>query len=165
MTKGEWLRRSVLVCGLLPILFLGMGSRVATGQQAPRTLIENKARNQLTTIPGANRVNSPLRKNIEEMQARGITSQNARERGAKAFSNRLVKVDEEGKIQTYVHFHSFGDGERAALEQRGVAIETVNQDLGIIQAWIPFSRVYEVAQLPFVKRITPQVTPSTTWAV
>ena len=107
------------------------------------------------TIPGSHKVSPSLRAIIDQMVARGMTRQNARELGAFALSNRIVRVNEEGGIQTYIHVHTFGTEERALLESHEAIIEIANEELRIIQAWIPFDRIYEVAELAFVKRITP----------
>jgi len=92
---------------------------------------------------------------MNKMEERGITRQNARELGASTLSNPLVRVSEDGSIHAYIHVHTFGAEEEALLEQYGAVIEITNEKLGIIQAWIPSDRIYEVAQLPFVRQITP----------
>jgi hypothetical protein len=89
------------------------------------------------------------------MEAQGMSRQNARDRNAASLSNPLVKVNEEGSIQTYIHVDTFGAEEKALLEKYEAVIEITNEKLGIVQAWIPFDRINEVAQLSFVKRITP----------
>ena len=48
-----------------------------------------------------------------------------------------------------------GSEERALIEAYDVKVEITNEKLGIIQAWIPYNKIDEAAQLPFVKRITP----------
>jgi len=116
---------------------------------------DKKTSKDLASSPGSEKVSSSVRAMIAEMETRGITTQNAKELGASALSNPLVRVNEEGSIQTYIHVHTFGADEKAQLATYEVIIEIVNEKLGIIQAWIPFNRIYEVAQLPFVKRITP----------
>jgi subtilisin family serine protease len=69
-------------------------------------------------------------------------------------SNPFVKINEKGSIQTYIHVYTFGGEERALLESYEVAIEVFNEKHKIIQAWIPFDKIYQVAQLSFVKKIT-----------
>ena len=114
------------------------------------------------------KISPSIRTILAEMEARNMTRQNARELGASSLSNRLVRVNEEGSIQTYIHVLTFGPEERAQLESNEVIIEIVNEKLRIIQAWIPFNRIYEIARLPFVKRIkapsyaTPRVGSVTT---
>jgi hypothetical protein len=117
--------------------------------------LDKEARKDVDIIPGSGKVSASLRAVMEEMAARGMTRQNARELGASALSNPLVRVNEEGSIQTYIYVHTFGAEEKALLETYGVTIEITNEELGIIQAWVPFDRIDEVAGLPFVKRITP----------
>lgn len=104
---------------------------------------------------GSDKVSAHIRAVINEMEKRGITRQNARELGASSFSNPLVQVNEEGDIQTYIYVSTLGKEEKALLENYEVTIEIANKEFGIIQAWIPFSRIEEVARFPFVRRIAP----------
>ena len=108
----------------------------------------------LNTKPGADKVRTRLKATIAEMMGRGLTRQSARARGASAFSNPLVRVDRQGNIQTYIYVDFFGAAERVLLESYESEIEIVNEELNIVQAWIPFTRIMEIAQLPFVTRVT-----------
>ena len=157
MTKRPCITRMMLVFWFVPIFLLGALSLSdeASGQRVQKLLLDYKARKDAGTIPGSGKVSASLRAVMEEMVARGMTRQNARELGASALSNPLVRVNEEGSIQTYIHVHTFGAEEKALLETYGVTIEITNEELGIIQAWVPFDRIDEVAELPFVTRVTP----------
>ena len=114
-----------------------------------------KAHEKAVPSPISKNVDSRLRAMIENMQALGITKENAKALGASSLSTAFVRVNDEASIQTFVYVRTFGDDEKALLEARDVAIEISNEKLGIIQAWIPFDKVYEIAELPFVIRITP----------
>ncbi|MGQ4809288.1 hypothetical protein NKDENANG_02703 [Candidatus Entotheonellaceae bacterium PAL068K] len=109
---------------------------------------------QVGTPPDASKVSGRLRAVMNEMQARGISRQNARELGAAALSQALVRVNEAGHIETYIYVATFGDAETEQLKAHEVSIALINEELGIIQAWIAFDRIDAVAQLPFVRRIT-----------
>lgn len=111
--------------------------------------------NKTLSSHSSKKVGSSLKAMIEKMEALGITIENAKKLKASSLSTPLVKVDNEGKIQTYVYFRAFGLDEKSLLEAWDVVIEITNKELGIIQAWIPFNRIYEIAELPFVERITP----------
>lgn len=115
---------------------------------------DTKAHEKQVSSPISKNVSSSLRAMIENMETLGITKENAKELKASSLSTPLVRVNDEGNIQTYVHVISFGVDEKALLDTRDVVIEIVNEELGIIQAWIPFDKVYEIAELPFVERIT-----------
>jgi hypothetical protein len=114
-----------------------------------------KAYEKAAPSPISKNVSSSLTLIVEKMKALGITKENAKELGASSLSTPLVRVNDEGSIQTYVYVRTFGAEEKALLEARDVVIEITNEKLGIIQTWIPFDKIYEVAELPFVKRITP----------
>jgi len=91
----------------------------------------------------------------QELKTQGITRENARFRNASARSNNLVRVDEDGNIQSYIRVHTFGADKRSQLEAYGAEIEIANTDVGVIRARIPFTTLEEVAQLSFVSLITP----------
>ena len=137
-------------------LLLGALPQLTYGQETTKWPFAEvlKAKRGATTVASW-KVSSHLRSVIAEIEARGITRANARRLGASALSNPLVKVNEDGAIQIYLHVSSLGEAEKATLETYEAAIEIANEELGIIQAWIPFDRIDEIAQLSFVKRITP----------
>ena len=105
--------------------------------------------------PVQSKVSSVLSSVLAQIQSRGITRENARARGAPALSNPLVRIDADGTIQIYVHVSSLGTAEKAMLRRYEADIEIANEELGMVQAWIPFDRIEEVASLQFVTRITP----------
>ena len=168
MTNQICTLRIILLFGLMKIFLLGLPPGVEAGERAQMLPLDYKALRDINNIPGSENMDSSLRAILAKMKARNMTRQNARELGASSLSNRLVKVNEEGSIQTYIHVLTFGPEERAQLESNEVIIEIVNEKLRIIQAWIPFNRIYEIARLPFVKRIkapsyaTPRVGSVTT---
>jgi len=99
---------------------------------------------------------SPLVKAVKEkLKDQQITARIAEGIDVSGLSNSMVKVDEDGNIHTYIRVHSLGNLEEAQLESCGVKIEIVNEEYGIVQAWIPPDRLDEVAQLGFVQRIVP----------
>lgn len=145
----------ILFFALLALLFLYVPSEAFAQQRYLSELLGDETLKMLNTGPGADKVRAKLKATIAEMMSQGITRQNAPTLGASAFSNPLVRVDEQGYIQTYVYVDLFGAAERALLDSYEAVIEIVNEKLNIILAWIPFTRIMEVAQLPFVTRVTP----------
>ena len=155
MTKQPSIAGITLRFWFMALFLLFALPDVTLGLNMDKMLANSEILGDQGTTPASHKVSSSLRAVMGEMAARGITRQNARVRGASALSSRLVKVNEEGTIQTYIHVYPIGETEKAVLETYEVAIEIINEELGIIQAWIPFDRIDLVAQLPFVKRITP----------
>jgi len=99
-------------------------------------------------------VNSVIRSVLEDMKSRGVTRENVSEKNASSFSTQLVKVDDWGNIHTYIYMKGINKENIAELESREVRIELVNEKWGIVQGWIPFDRVEEIAGLDFVEKIT-----------
>ena len=136
--------------------FLLLAPFDAVGQEVTAQRFYEVLKSKQLADGGAYAKVSPLLRSVmDQMKARGITRLNAQERGAAALSTPLVKVNAKGAIQVYIHVEPVGDAAISVLETYKVTIEIVNEELGIIQAWIPFDRIDEVAGLPFVKRITP----------
>ncbi|MBI4228533.1 MAG: S8 family serine peptidase, partial [Deltaproteobacteria bacterium] len=101
------------------------------------------------------KINSVVRSVMDKMESMGVTSKNIGGYKLSSLSNPLVRVDDQGNIQTYIYVEDVSDKSIAELEANGVIIEIVNENWGIIQAWIPFDRLVEgVANLSFVIRIT-----------
>ena len=118
-------------------------------------LSDYKPNKDLAALEDSRKVSSSIRKMIEGMKVQGITRQDAGDLAAGIWSNMLVEVDEEGNIQAYIHADCTGTEERARLETYDVDIELADEESGIIQAWIPYNKIDEIAQINFVKRITP----------
>ena len=154
MVKRLCLGRMVLVCGSVAILLLGIPTIVASAGEVPRLLVDYEAVKKSHIIPGTSKVSSSIQAVIAKANARGISRENVKALGVSILSSPVLKVSEEGNIQTYIQVDGFRAEDRAVLESYGVIIEIVNEELRMIQAWIPFDSTYEVAQLPFVRRVT-----------
>jgi len=141
---------------LIPIFVLVTVSPASAGEnEENRRVYRRGGKRYLHDILNSSKVSPLVRALKENMEDRGITAKSARDFGVSALSNPLVKVDEDGNVHTYIRVFTFGSKERAQLEAYDTNIEIVNEEHGIIQAWIPFGMVDEVSQLPFVKLITP----------
>jgi hypothetical protein len=100
------------------------------------------------------KISSAIRDALQEMQDTGVTRDNATAMGVYSLSvEGLLKIDEAGNIQTYIFVAGTGQDQLRDLENQEVAVDLVNDDLNIIQGWIPFDRVEDVAALEFVGRI------------
>jgi subtilisin family serine protease len=101
------------------------------------------------------KVSSRIMSTIANMKSLGITKENASTLRTSSLSNPLVKVDESGNIQAYIHVQDASKENVSQLQSMGIKVEIVNAKYNIIQAWIPFDKVEEAATLNFVKKITP----------
>jgi hypothetical protein len=148
--------RTRLLTLLIPVfVLLTVSASKAEENKAKDRVYRWDEKSYLNDILSSRKVSPILRGVKKKIEDQSITARSGRGFGVSSLSNPLVKVDNNGNIQTYIRFHTFGKAERAQLEGYDVNIEIVNEDQGIIQAWIPFDTVDEVAQLPFVKLITP----------
>ena len=130
------------------------------GQQTGLPLYSGEQGKPLTeslkpTSPEQSKISATIRTLIKEMQAIGITRQNAKKRQAASLSTPFVKVDNRGYVQSYIHVKALNATFIAELEAKQVDIELTNTSLKIIQAWVPFDIIEEVARLEFVERIEP----------
>ena len=141
---------------LIPVFVLVTVSAAAAGEnQQNRRVYRWGEKKYLHEILNSRKVSPIVRAVKENIEDPSITARSARGLNYSALSNPLVKVDEDGNIHTYIRVHSFGAAEIAQLEAYDAEIETVNEEHGIVQAWIPFEVVDQVAQLTFVKLISP----------
>jgi subtilisin family serine protease len=148
--------RTRLLTLLIPVfVLLTVSASKAEEKKAKDRVYRWDEKSYLNDILSSRKVSPILRGVKKKIEDQSITARSGRGFGVSSLSNPLVKVDNNGNIQTYIRFHTFGKAERAQLEGYDANIEIVNEDQGIIQAWIPFDTVDEVAQLPFVKLITP----------
>lgn len=68
-------------------------------------------------------------------------------------SSLLVKIDDEGNIQCYVHLNDTNEENLGKIKALLTRIELINQEQNIVQAWIPYDLIEEVASLDFVSQI------------
>src|SRR3989337_2040421 len=134
-----------VITSLLVVSFISEGEISAENKLS---ILQNQAK--------ANpQISSLIMKRISKMQSLGITRENAESVYASSISDPLVKVDNSGNIQTYIHMENMDQDNISKLESMNVKIEIVNSKYNLIQAWVPFDKVEEVASLNFVKKITP----------
>ena len=100
------------------------------------------------------KISAAIRDVIQDMQSMGVTRSNTEAMGVSGLSvESFLRIDETGNIQAYVFVSVAGQDELQVLQEHEVTVELVNGDLNIIQCWIPFDRVEDVAALEFVRRV------------
>ncbi len=126
----------------------------APGDAGPGEQIQRLLELKRNLTPTQQKISSPLRSVLSKINTRGITRANAYAMDVAAFSNPLVRLKTDGLTQVYVHLTSFGEAQLNALRSLEMEIEIANQDLAIVQGWVPFDRIKDIAALSFVKHIT-----------
>ncbi len=48
----------------------------------------------------------------------------------------VIRFDNSGNVQVYVYANTTGEGELAVLKSRGVIVDLVNEEEGIVQGWV-----------------------------
>jgi hypothetical protein len=141
---------------LIPVFVLVTVPAATAGQNREKGRVyrwgEKKYLHDILTSSKVSPLVKAVRDKLEDQQ---ITTKIAGGVDFSGLSNSMVKVDEDGNIHTYIRVSSLDNLEGAQLESCGVKIEIVNEEYGIVQAWIPPNRLDEVAQLGFVQRIVP----------
>lgn len=122
----------------------------ASGDSNTKTTVKEKS------VSGTleSKLSSPIKDILTKMKAKGITANNVREFDAESLSSSLIKVDRHGNIQTYIYLTAISGENIGQLKMKQVKIELVNKEWNIVQAWIPFYRIEEVAKFHFVESIT-----------
>ena len=67
----------------------------------------------------------------------------------------FLRLNQEARLQLYVHLSSLTGTRLAQLKQRGLRIELTNEDLGIVQGWASIDDIGAIAALPFVREVEP----------
>jgi len=119
----------------------GMDSRDFTSRKAS-PVMNPKISRRLAKVIGNMASAVAARNGIESMSAED-------------FSTKLVKVDDGGNVQVYVYMSESSDENIEELKGLGLVPEVVNDNLQIVQGWIPGGSVEKAAELGFVSRITP----------
>ena len=143
--KDSFMLVGFVVVSLLVLTFISEGE-ISAENKLPITQKQGKANPKISSL---------ITKSISKMQSLGITRENAESVYASSISDPLVKVDNSGNIQTYIYMENMNQDNISTLESMNVKIEIVNSKFNLIQAWVPFDKVEEVAGLNFVKKITP----------
>ena len=143
--KNTFMLVGLVVVSLLVLTFISEGE-ISAENKLPIIQKQAKANPKISSL---------ITKSISKMQSLGITSENAESVYASSISDPLVKVDNSGNIQTYIYMENMNQDNISTLESMNVKIEIVNSKFNLIQAWVPFDKVEEVAGLNFVKKITP----------
>ncbi len=103
----------------------------------------------------AGKIATPIAEAVGKLTQSAASSGSGAPRSPSLFSTPFVKVDDAGRVQTYLHLRSWDPEQRKALGAAGAKIEVVSERLKLVQAWIPYDRVAAIADLDFVERITP----------
>jgi hypothetical protein len=129
--------------GIVASVLLGGLSDRSWSDKAP--LGQRNPKTHAAGVQASEKVSATLRAVIAHIDAYGVAS----------VAHPLVRVDQHGRLHSYIYVDAWGQREAQQLRDDAVIVERHQADLGIVQAWIPFDRVMQVAQLDFVKRITP----------
>src|SRR3990172_5180419 len=107
--------------------------------------------------PQQRKIQARVRSTITRLSAEGFNRLNAaRLNAAEQFSSPLIKVDNRARVQLYLELTEVDAGRLAQLSPTGQAeIEIVNEDLKLVQAWVPHDEIEDIAALDFVTRIRP----------
>ena len=124
------------------------------GAHAERTLYrvgyERSERSSVTS----DKVSPRLAEVIDEID-RNVSRDSLDESGLEGISTKLVKVNPEGMVQVYVHCNEVGEDNLSRLLDLGLETEVINDDLKIIQGWLPHDLINQASELGFVDKITP----------
>src|SRR3990172_4317386 len=143
--KNTFMLVGFVVVSLLVLTFISEGE-ISAENKLPIIQKQAKANPKISSL---------IMKRISKMQSLGITRENVESVYPTSISDPLVKVDKSGNIQTYIYMENMDQENISKLESMDVKIEIVNSKFNLIQAWVPFDKVEELASLSFVRKITP----------
>jgi len=100
------------------------------------------------------RVSHAVRNLLAALKERKITPDNFLRSGFQV-TNPFLRIDREARVQLYVHLSRIGYEQLTSLRQLGFEIELENTELQIIQGWVTFDRIRDIAALSFVRNVAP----------
>jgi subtilisin family serine protease len=101
------------------------------------------------------RLSSQLRSVLVKMKTMGVTRSNVQDFKPEELSTPLVKFNQSGDVQAYIHLLEVNEDNLNQLLSLGVTLEIARQEYKIAQAWVPFDKLEELASLDFVEKVTP----------
>ncbi|MFQ5864759.1 MAG: S8 family serine peptidase [bacterium] len=153
MKKPTFIPKQERLLAMLLIFFAVFLARESYGQNIQVNKAIFLQKDQLTSAQ--KKISSSLRAVIRKMEAKGITQFNAQRLKPSSLSNPLVKVDDRANIQSYIHLTETNLEHIDLLKTHQVRFEVINHKWNIIQAWVPFNKFHDIANLHFVKFMTP----------
>ncbi len=119
---------------------------------SPETTVAMATGQKAALSTDAAKIALPIRQVIQKMQAEGVTAENASVRSHASYSHPWVRVDEAGRIQAHILVTQINAERLSQLREFHVQIDK-HSEPSIIQGWIPFDRVEQVAEMSFVREI------------
>jgi subtilisin family serine protease len=126
------------------------GGTTDTSKVAPQGLAQLTSRPKLPSHP---KISAPVLRTLENLKTQGVTPATAKQQGFQGITTPLVRVDTDARLQVYITTTALDDGVYDALRSESVEIEITDDELSIIQGWIPVDRVEAVSELSFVSKI------------
>lgn len=155
------MKNTRLLTLLLALLLHTFAFAQAQESNSVRTIEQLSAEKNART-PAQQKIESNILQKMSAMRQAGLTSQNAQMRNANKFSDKHgVQVDEQGKIYVYLRptkSATFEQLESIAL-QNGATLGPTNAAFKIVQAWIPFEKLEDVAGESAIASIQPVLRP------
>ncbi|MFQ3598315.1 MAG: S8 family serine peptidase [Chloroherpetonaceae bacterium] len=157
------MKNTRLLTLLLVLLLQTFAFAQAQESNSERTFEQLFAEKNART-PAQQKIESNILQKASAMRQAGLTSQNAQMRNASQFSDKHgVQVDEQGRVYVYLRptkSATFEQLESIAL-QYGAKLGATNSEFKIVQAWIPFDKLEDVAGQAAIASIQPVLRPVT----
>ncbi len=149
---------------LLLILLLHFSASSEAQESRSATTVEQLLAEKNARTPAQQKIESNILQKISAMRQAGLTAQNAQMRNAAQFSDKHgVQVDEQGRIYVYLNptkTATFEQLESIAL-LNGAKLGATNAEFKLVQAWIPFEKLEEIAAQAAIASIQPVLRPIT----
>jgi hypothetical protein len=106
-------------------------------------------------LNGSTKLNSSLKGIINEMSEMAVTRGDVENLSPRDLSNPLRKVDDDGNVEVFLYCNEVSDGNLEQLLDLGLIVEIINEDLKIIQGWLPYENLERASEMGFVVKVTP----------
>ncbi|MFQ5769182.1 MAG: hypothetical protein ACE5HX_01500 [bacterium] len=102
-----------------------------------------------------NKISFPIRNLLDKIAAKAMSAQSVEDTKLSSLSNSLVKLDDKGNIQCYIYLSEATEENIAQLRTKLAKVDLFNKQLKIVQAWVLYNKIKEIAKFAFVKQVTP----------
>jgi hypothetical protein len=127
MLREDGLRKiCFLLVSVFVFIFCSLTNSGASDKDYGTAIFQDASGRLTKTISDSDKVDFFIQQEIAQMSSTGVKLDGAPGVSAPLFSNSMVRTNDDGKIQVYIHVHTLGPDIKVLLESYGATVEIVN---------------------------------------
>jgi hypothetical protein len=101
------------------------------------------------------KITPALARTVDRMSSAAITRDTSASHNPEQYSTPLVHVDQHARIQVEIYLNRFDEAALREIQSAGVTVELTNAEHRLVQGWVPFDLLAQVAEIANVRRVRP----------